>query len=125
MAIVTPGALLLFAGLIVGQLVVAQWVDLYPILLPAASVCALFSVGALIPLFVLPVDAISASRRRLIGRLAFSGLCVAATSFSSLFFADQITTLGWLGFARRALPAFVGVIAGSIMFRGVRKYRRR
>jgi hypothetical protein len=124
-AYITPGALLLSAGLIVGQLVVARWVDLHPILWPAAPVCALISASALLALFVLPVDAISASRRKLIGRLAFFGLILAAVSLCSLYFADQIVALGWLGFGREALAALVGAIAGGTIFHGVRKYCRR
>jgi UDP-N-acetylmuramyl pentapeptide phosphotransferase/UDP-N-acetylglucosamine-1-phosphate transferase len=121
-SLVTPGGLLLFAGLVVGQLVVAQWIDLHPILLPTALVCALISVGALIALFVGPVEAVSASHRKLIARSAAFGLIFAISSFSSFFFAYQIKTLGWLRFALRALPVFLGVTGG---FTFHRQYRRR
>ncbi len=96
-AYITPGALLLSAGLIVGQLVVARWVDLHPILWPAAPVCALISASALLALFVLPVDAISASRRKLIGRLAFFGLILAAVSsvLALLCRSDRRARLAW------------------------------
>jgi hypothetical protein len=112
---------LLFAGVIVGQLVVARWIDLHPILWPAAPLCALASVGALSALFVGPVDAISTPHRKLIARLAFSGLTLAAASLISLYFADQINALGWLGFGSKAFIAVIGVIAGGIIFRRARK----
>jgi hypothetical protein len=113
---------LLFAGLIVGQLVVALWIDLHPILWPAAPLCALISVVALSGLFVGPVDAISAPRRKLIARLALSGVSLAVSSLISLYFADQINTLGWLRFGGRVLITVVGVIAGGIVFRRARKF---
>jgi hypothetical protein len=126
LSLLSPRELLLgwlpFAGLIVGQLVVALWIDLYPILWLVAPLCALISVVALSALFVGPVDAISAPRRKLIARLALSGAALAVSSLISLYFADQINTLGLLRFGGRVLITVVGVIAGGIVFRRARKF---